>query len=30
MWKIRGVEWKIMKTNLEKSKALVVSSDAEK
>jgi hypothetical protein len=30
MWKIRGIDWKIIKTNLDEYKALVVSPDVEK
>jgi hypothetical protein len=30
MWKIRGIKWKIMKTNLDEYEALVVSPDAKK
>jgi hypothetical protein len=30
MWKIRVIEWKIMKTNLDVSEALIVSLNAEK
>jgi hypothetical protein len=30
MWKIRGIDWKIMKTNLDEYEALVVSTDVEK
>jgi hypothetical protein len=30
MWKIRGIKWKIMKTNLDEYEALVVSTDVEK